>query len=139
VRDQRECARNVGVVRSISVAARHDPWPEHGVEGVADVLGETSDGLTGTEMALLLERSKIDDVAPKRHEASQASKGAAWEAGERWCVQLRHPVRYGSDAARSLSRGAGYRPAGRLNEVLVYLGLRINDDGKVSRGVSQQS
>lgn len=68
------------------MAPRHDPWAEHVVEGVADVLGETSGGLTGSEMALLLRRSKIDDVAPditKRHRirvallARQARDGAA--------------------------------------------------------------
>jgi len=65
---------------------RHDPWLEHVVEGVADVLDETSGGLTGSEIALLLERSRIEDIAPevtKRHRlrmaliARQARDGGA--------------------------------------------------------------
>ena len=38
-----------------------EPWPDHVVEGVAQVLGETSSGLTGSEIGRLLAQCGIDD------------------------------------------------------------------------------
>ena len=38
-----------------------EPWPTHVVEGVAQVLGETSTGLTGSEIGRLLAQCGIDD------------------------------------------------------------------------------
>lgn len=119
------------------MAPRHEPWPEHVVEGVADVLGETSRGLTGSEILLLLQRSKIEDVAPditKRHRirvallARQARDGAA-NCVIRFVTEAMQPVRYREEPALFSTRQDA------LNEVLVFLGLRINEEGKVARGI----
>ncbi len=40
---------------------RYEAWPDHVVEGVAPVLGDTSSGLTGSEIGRLLTQCGIDD------------------------------------------------------------------------------
>lgn len=118
------------------MATRHAPWPEHVVEGIADVLGETTTGLSGSEIARLLERSKIVDVAPgvtKRHRLRMAllTRQAQDQAANcviRFITEAMEPVRYREmPGLFSLRQDA-------LNEVLVFNGLRINDEGKVARG-----
>ncbi|HLG68489.1 MAG TPA: TIGR02391 family protein [Acidimicrobiales bacterium] len=118
------------------MATRHEPWPGHVVEGIADVLGETTTGLSGSEIARLLERSKIADVAPgvtKRHRlrmallARQVQDQAA-NCVIRFVTEAMEPVRYRETPGLFSARQDA------LNEVLVFQGLRINDEGKVARG-----
>jgi uncharacterized protein (TIGR02391 family) len=115
---------------------RYDPWPEHVVEGVADVLGETSGGLTGGEISRLLQRCRINDVDPtatKRHRlrvaliARQAHDRAA-NCLIQFITEAMQPVRYRSHPALFTARQDA------LGEVLVFVGLRINDEGKVAKG-----
>lgn len=119
------------------MAIRYETWPEHVLEGVADVLGETNSGLTGSEIALLLERARIEDVAAgitKRHRlreallTRQARDGAA-NCVIRFITEAMEPVRYREYPGLFSARQDA------LNEVLVFIGLRINDAGKVQRGV----
>lgn len=124
------------VLRSGVMAARHEPWPEHLAEGIADVLGETTTGLTGSEIALLLQRSKIEDVAPsvtKRHRLrmaliSRQSHDQAANCIIRFITEAMQPVRYRDNPGLFSARQDA------LNEVLVFVGLRLNDEGKVARG-----
>jgi uncharacterized protein (TIGR02391 family) len=123
------------------MSERYKPWPEHLVEGIADVLGETSSGLSGSEIARLLSRSKIEDVAPgdtKRHRLRQAllARQAADGASNciiRFITEAMQPVRYRDDPGQFTFRQDA------LNEVLVFLGLRVNDEGKVSRGAKAET
>jgi uncharacterized protein (TIGR02391 family) len=125
-----------GSVRSAVMPQKHDPWPEHVLEGVADVLGNTHTGLTGTDIGRLLERSRIADISPritKRRRlrealvARQARDGAA-NCVVRFITEAMEPVRYRNDPSLFTLR------QNDLNEVLVFLGLRVNDQGKVARG-----
>jgi len=43
---------------------KYPPWEASIVEGVADVLGETNSGLTGTEIGIILEMCNIKDDIP---------------------------------------------------------------------------
>jgi len=114
----------------------HDPWPEHVVEGVADVLGQTDGGLTGSEIATLLERCRIPDLAPgatKRHRLRYAlidrqSRDQAANCIIKFVTEAMQPVRYRSNPALFSARQAA------LDEVLVFLGFRVNDEGKLQRG-----
>jgi uncharacterized protein (TIGR02391 family) len=114
----------------------YEPWPEHVIEGVADVLGETNGGLTGSEIATLLERCRIADLAPgatKRHRLRYALMDRQGRDGASNCIikfltEAMQPVRYRNDPALFSSRQAA------LDEVLVFLGFRINDEGKVQLG-----
>jgi uncharacterized protein (TIGR02391 family) len=115
---------------------KHAPWPEHVVEGVADVLGETQTGLTGSELGTLLQRARIEDIAPgatKRHRLREAlvarqDHDDAANCVIRFITESMEPVRYRDDPSLFTLRQDG------LNEVLVFLGLRLNDQGKVARG-----
>jgi len=114
----------------------HDPWPEHVVEGVAEVLGATDSGLTGSEIGTLLARLGIDDIFPtatKRHRLRDALVARQRRDSAANCVisfitVTMEPVRYRTDPALFTLRQDD------LNEVLVFIGLRINDEGKVARG-----
>ena len=115
---------------------RYEPWPEHVVEGVADVLGETNGGLTGSEISTLLERCRVPDLAPgatKRHRLRYTLLDRQGRDGASNCVvnfvtEAMRPVRYRNDPSVFSAR------QGALDEVLVFIGLRINDEGKVQRG-----
>jgi hypothetical protein len=115
---------------------KHDAWPEHVVEGVADILGDTTTGLTGSEIGTLLARSRIADISPgitKRHRLREAllarqSLDRAANCVIRFVTEAMEPVRYRNDPASFTLRQDG------LNEVLVFLGLRVNDEGRSPEG-----
>jgi uncharacterized protein (TIGR02391 family) len=120
---------------------RHDPWPEHVVEGVAQVLGETSSGLTGSEIGRLLNQCGIDDPAPsitkwrRLCEAllqRQRRDGAANNVIA-FVYAAMEPVRYRDNSALFSARRDD------LNEVLVYIGLRVNDKGKLRTGAKAET
>jgi uncharacterized protein (TIGR02391 family) len=114
----------------------HPVWDEAIVEGVAGVLGDTAAGLTGGEIGRLLAQVRIPDPFPastKRHRLYQAlsARQATDRAANsviRFICGAMAPVRYRDDPALFQLRQEG------LNEVLVHLGLRVNEQGKVARG-----
>jgi uncharacterized protein (TIGR02391 family) len=121
----------------VTAQEKFPPWEASIVEGVADGLGETSSGLTGTEIGTLLAMFKIKDEIPggtKRYRLRVALhnrqvKDKASNCVIRFIVEAMSPVRYRSDPALFTFRQDA------LNEVLVHVGLRVNDAGKVARGV----
>lgn len=123
------------------MANRHEPWPEHVVEGVADVLGETETGLSGSQIGLLLERSRVEDVAPgvtKRHRLREAllfrqDRDGAANCVIRFITEAMQPVRYRESPGLFSARQDA------LNEVLVFIGLRLNDEGKLQRGAKAET
>jgi hypothetical protein len=123
------------------MGTRHEEWPEHVVEGAVDVLGETDTGLSGSEIARLLERSKIRDVEPdatKRHRLREALVARQAKDGAANCIILfitvaMEPVRYLDNPGLFTQR------QGDLNEVLVFIGLRVDDQGKLARGAKAQT
>lgn len=105
------------------------------LRGIADVLGATTGGLTGSEIAHILAQARVQDTDPtmtKRHRLFNAlgARQNHDEAGNCVVAFMNHamaPVRYRNDHA-------GFaRLQGELNEVLIYAGLRINNSGKVAR------
>jgi uncharacterized protein (TIGR02391 family) len=118
------------------MAERYAPWAEHVVEAVADVLGGTYGGLTGSEIAVLLARSHVEDIASpltKRHRLREAllarqAKDSASNCIVRFITEAMQPVRYRDDPAVFSARQDA------LNEALVFMGLRVNDEGKLQRG-----
>jgi len=118
------------------VTSRHDPWPEQYVQGVADVLGHTQTGLSGSEIGRLLAQVRVPDPYPaltKRFRLHEALSRRQAQDGVANCViafvsAAMAPVHYRNDPQLFTLRQDG------LNEVLVYLGLRVNDNGAVARG-----
>ncbi|MER5418060.1 TIGR02391 family protein [Streptomyces virginiae] len=112
-----------------------DPWPATTVTAVADVLADTSEGLTGREIGLLLAQIGIRDVegSNKRERLAQALLHHQKDAGNangviRFITDAMAPVRY-AQQPHVFSRRRD-----DLNEVLVHRGLRVNEQGKVARG-----
>lgn len=115
---------------------KYAPWPPNVVEGVADVLGEMTSGLSGTTIGELLRRIGIEDPYPgitKRHRLREAllarqHKDQASNCIIRFIVESMDPVRYRDNPALFRAR------QDELNDVLVHAGLRINEKGEVCRG-----
>ncbi len=118
------------------MTSRHEPWPEQYVQGVADVLGHTQTGLSGSDIGRLLAQVRIPDPHPgitKRTRLQEALSQRQGHDGAANCViafinRAMAPVHYRNDPQLFTLRQDG------LNEVLVYLGLCVNDEGGVARG-----
>lgn len=54
--------------------AKYEPWPENVIPGITDVLGDTSSGLTGSEIGMLLDRCRIEDPRSVAHEKNTESE-----------------------------------------------------------------
>jgi hypothetical protein len=115
---------------------RLPPWGEHVVQGVADVLGATETGLSGSEIGRLLGAQLVPDPGSsftKRLRLGQALLVGQRRDGASNCVvrfinDAMTPVRYHENPGlRTLRQDA-------LNEVLVFEGLRVLDDGRIGRG-----
>jgi len=118
-----------------------EPWPDHVVGAVAQVLGETSSGLTGSEIGRLLTQCGIDDLSSgstkwrrlcdallqRQHRDGAADNVIAF------VYAAMEPVRYRDDAALFTTR------LDALNEVFVYIGLRLNNKGKLQTGAKAET
>lgn len=117
------------------MADRLDPLPASIVEGVARVLGATSGGLTGSEIASLLSLVRVDDPSPgdtkwrRLHQAlaERQERDRAGNAIVRFIGEAMTPARYAGDHDLFKNRQAA------LNDVLIHAGLRVRDDGRVAR------
>jgi uncharacterized protein (TIGR02391 family) len=117
------------------------PWSNQVVEGVAQVLGETSTGLTGSEIGSLLAQCGIADPAPgvtkwrrlfqALIECQQHDRSPNHVIG--FIYAAMEPVRYRNDMATFTLRQDA------LNEVLVFLGYRLNDQGKLVEGAKAET
>ena len=114
---------------------RHEPLPPSVVEGVANILGDTNRGFTGSEITRLLDSCDIADINPdysKRHRLCEAllarqHQDRASNAIVGFLIEAMAPVRYADDHALFEDRQDA------LNHVLVHAGLKIRDDGSVQR------
>ena len=114
------------------------PWAHGVVAGVAEVLGDTEDGLTGTQISGLLSRLEMDDPLPSsskraRLEAAFVAFQDRTGTSRRLVTFITHamePVQYRDRPDRFNLR------QDRLNERLAFVGLRVNDEGKIARGAA---
>lgn len=117
------------------------PWRYPVLKAIADVLADTSDGLTGREIGDLLLRLCMDDPIPtatKRDRLAEAfvarqNKDQSSKRIVTFIVTAMDPVRYRSQPELFALR------QDRLNEHLAFVGLRVNDEGKVARGAEAQT
>lgn len=120
----------------MSKASELPQWSAGVVSSVANVLGDTGNGLTGTEIGDLLRAAGIPD--PEVGSSKRARLTAALQH-----VQDRdgHPgrlvifVRKAMDPARYVrAKDAFAWRQDQLNEVLSFEGLRVLDDGRIAKG-----
>ncbi|MDO5617271.1 TIGR02391 family protein [Kocuria sp.] len=105
------------------------------------MLADTEDGLTGSEIQDLLARLDMQDPLPgatKRVRLAEAFVVAQNRFGSpkriiTFIVTAMEPVRYRSQPELFSLRQDG------LNEHLAFVGLRVNDEGKVAKGAVAQS
>ena len=116
------------------MAPAHVPVFDAGIiQGVADVLGETDEGLTGSQIDQALEQARIPNVSPgitKRHcifnaLAAHQNKHGNGKSLVAFINTTMAPVRYRIEPELHARRMA------ELNEVLIYAGLAVNDKGEV--------
>lgn len=117
------------------------PWSYSVLQLVAAVLADTEDGLTGSEIRDLLVRLDMQDPLPsatKRVRLAEAFLVAQNRFGDprrviTFIVTAMEPVRYRSNPELFTLR------QDRLNEHLAFVGLRVNDEGKVAKGAVAQT
>lgn len=113
-------------------------WTPGTLRGVANVLGDTESGLTGRQIAELLARLRIADVAPsaaKRDRLVEAfiNRQNSDRSAKRiitFITTAMEPAVYRDHPELFTLR------QDRLNEVLTFAGLRVTDQGKVGRGAA---
>ena len=109
------------------------PWSPTMIERVAKTIGNT---LTGTEIGLVLSSSTIADVDGPRQTKwkrifnAVGSRQYSEQSGNcviRFITEAMKPARYVNQPARMSQLQA------ELNEILIFKGLRVTDQGKVAR------
>lgn len=110
--------------------------PEFGeaqLQGICDVLGATSGGLTGTEIDRLLKRVGIADVGGGSNKRSRLLEALRARQAQDRCgnnvvafvLAAMEPVRYTSNRAAFDSRRH------ELNQVLAFSGYNLGENGKL--------
>jgi uncharacterized protein (TIGR02391 family) len=103
------------------------------LQGLCDILGDTSNGLTGSEIGRYLGECQIPDPEPgmtKRHRLFDALKAKQSSDGVGNCIvqfilHVMNPVRYvGAREYFETTRS-------KLNSVLAFSGLSLGEDGEV--------
>ncbi|CCM63801.1 putative Phage protein [Candidatus Microthrix parvicella RN1] len=110
-------------------------FPAHILEGIGEVLGDTVNGLSGSEMGRLLAQTRIHDVEPtetKRFRLYYALLGSQRTTGSgqatlNFIVTAMAPSRYRDKPAAETWR------RDELNQVLVHEGLRVTESGEVAK------
>ena len=109
------------------------PWSATALERVARTLG---DGLTGTEIGIVLSDSTIGDVdGPGQTKwkriynalVTRQYKDRSGNCVIRFIAETMKPIRFVQNPARRSGLQA------EMNEILVLEGLKVNDEGKVVR------
>ena len=103
------------------------------IEAIARALGDTAEGLSGSEIQFLLTAAKIEDVDPtntkwkRLHNAFASHQNARQDR-----VNLLAFIRKAMKPERWLSHPERYEPLRlRLNQALLFTGLAVKEDGEL--------
>lgn len=112
------------------------PWELGVLRSVAKVLGDTSNGLTGSEIGDLLARLNMDDPGSGPAKAKRLFEAFVFRQN-----QDQHPQRIITFINHAMSPSIYIDTPelftlrqDRLNEALTFVGLRVSDTGQVTRG-----
>ncbi len=108
------------------------------LQAICQVIGDTAEGLTGSQIGQLLARCGIDDPSPgntKRDRLFDALRAKQERDG---CANnILAFVQTALDPVRFIGNAAGFAAfRDRLNEALAFSGLHLGEDGKL-QAVSQ--
>jgi len=112
---------------------RVPPFDSQQLTSIAKILADTVDGLTGSQIAYLLQDSKIPDVTPEQTKWKRLFNAFVEFQNQRqfgnhvvlFINKAMNPVQYTSSPGVFESR------RGQLNAVLSFTGFSIGNDGKV--------
>lgn len=102
------------------------------LEAICNILGDTSDGLTGSEISRLLSRCGISDLSPtltKRHRLFLALSQRQQQ--DRCANNVVAFIQIAIDPVRFVENPAKFEDLrGRLNSALSFAGYQVGSDGK---------
>ncbi|MDN0070021.1 TIGR02391 family protein [Collinsella ihumii] len=105
------------------------------VEQICKVLGDTHNGLTGSEIGRMLSVLSIADIDPSNTKWKRLYNALADRAnGTGKTTAVYGLVQYCFDPARGIDNGTRYRwMMNEVNQVLMLLGIEVRDDGKLHK------
>lgn len=111
------------------------PFGEAHLEEICNVLGDTTTGLTGSEISALLDRLGIPDLNPSASKRVRLYGALSLRQRQDRCgnnvigfvQEAMNPVRYHSDPVYFETK------RGELNTVLAFSGYALLEDGRVAR------
>lgn len=117
----------------IEYKKKYAPFPQQHLEGVAQVLGDTNIGLTGSEIGHALLSCRIADVDAsntkwKRLYSAFVSFQNEQHAGNHVIVFIRHVM---NPASYTDCPDVFAERRDRLNKILAFSGMELGDDGKL--------
>lgn len=102
-------------------------------QAIADALGDTGDGLTGSEITQLLAQARMNDPSPgltKRHRLFNAFAESQNRRADR--THILAFIRFAMKPSRYLREPARYEPLrARLNAALAFSGLVCDEKGQL--------
>jgi uncharacterized protein (TIGR02391 family) len=106
---------------------------QHHLEALARVVGDTSGGLTGTQIGSLLRQCKIEDVEPTITKWKRLFAALDQKQERDGCANnVLHFVQTVLAPVRYVGNPAYYDQfRGEVNEVLAFSGFAVGDDGKL--------
>ncbi|RUM45412.1 MAG: hypothetical protein DSY46_03005 [Hydrogenimonas sp.] len=114
---------------------RHSPFDSGTIESISKVLGDTNNGLTGSEIDRLLEECKIENIDPGNTKwkrlfnafANRQNKDQCSKAILYFIQQALKPTIYVHNKEKFDFFRVG------LNKVLCFEGYEIQEDGKIKK------
>lgn len=118
------------------VEEKYRPWPASVLQGCADVLGDTETGLTGRNIEALLAELRIADVNPAASKRDRLYAALVnRQNGDGHSRRVMTFVTRAMDPARYVTAPHDFTlRQDKLNRVLTFVGLRVNDRGQVAVG-----
>lgn len=115
---------------------KEGPWDLSVLTGIAKVLGDTGEGLTGSEIGDLLFALQMDDPGTGITKWRRlADAFAARQRIDRHAQRIVTFVTRAMEPVNYIERPELFTlRQDRLNQTLTFVGLRINDEGRVQRG-----
>ncbi|RNC85217.1 MAG: TIGR02391 family protein [Balneola sp.] len=111
------------------------------VEKIAQILGNTEDGLTGSQIGQLLEQARIKDVDPnntKWKRLYNAFANCQNKAGNSTCVF--NFIHHALEPARYVgSKDVFEKRQEEINNVLAFVGFKFSDNGKFLKASKAKS
>lgn len=117
---------------------RYRPWSAAVLQGCADVLADTSTGLTGSKIGALLAELRIPDVNPSASKRDRLYAAlSARQNGDGNSKRVATFISRVMDPARYVDTPHEFTMRqDRLNRVLTFAGLLVNAKGEVSTGAA---